>query len=326
MAVLRGAVGRADAEDCFQETFLAALRAYPKLRRRRQPARLAADDRPPQGDRPPPRQRAPAGAGRRGGRGRGRATPSPTTGIWAAGRGAAAEAAGRGRPALRLRPPPRRDRRRARLLARGGAPQPARGNQATEKGAGMKDCAADRLAERAAEEGLLDVAYTTTDSPFGAAAARDDAARPGPGRPAEPGRRRAARGPGGAGLAAGARGPGPARRGPARARPLLRGQADRLRPAARLAAQQGLPPPGAAGDRPHPLRPDPQLHARWRAAPATSARSAPPARPAARNPIPIVVPCHRVLRTGGGLGGYGGGLPMKRGPARARGRAGRRAA
>ena len=31
MAVLRGAVGRTDAEDCFQETFLAALGAYPKL-------------------------------------------------------------------------------------------------------------------------------------------------------------------------------------------------------------------------------------------------------------------------------------------------------
>lgn len=30
------------------------------------------------------------------------------------------------------------------------------------------------------------------------------------------------------------------------------------------------------------------------------------------NPIPIVVPCHRVLRSGGALGGYGGGLPMKR--------------
>lgn len=29
------------------------------------------------------------------------------------------------------------------------------------------------------------------------------------------------------------------------------------------------------------------------------------------NPIPLVVPCHRVLRTGGALGGYGGGLPMK---------------
>ena len=32
MAVLRGAVGREGAEDCFQETFLSALRAYPKLR------------------------------------------------------------------------------------------------------------------------------------------------------------------------------------------------------------------------------------------------------------------------------------------------------
>lgn len=31
-----------------------------------------------------------------------------------------------------------------------------------------------------------------------------------------------------------------------------------------------------------------------------------------RNPIPLVVPCHRVLRTSGALGGYGGGLPMKR--------------
>jgi O6-methylguanine-DNA--protein-cysteine methyltransferase len=31
-----------------------------------------------------------------------------------------------------------------------------------------------------------------------------------------------------------------------------------------------------------------------------------------RNPIPIIVPCHRVIETGGGLGGFGGGLPMKR--------------
>ena len=29
------------------------------------------------------------------------------------------------------------------------------------------------------------------------------------------------------------------------------------------------------------------------------------------NPIPIVVPCHRVLHSGGGLGGYGGGLERK---------------
>jgi RNA polymerase sigma factor (sigma-70 family) len=32
MAILHGAVGRDGAEDCFQETFLSALRAYPKLR------------------------------------------------------------------------------------------------------------------------------------------------------------------------------------------------------------------------------------------------------------------------------------------------------
>jgi methylated-DNA-[protein]-cysteine S-methyltransferase len=30
------------------------------------------------------------------------------------------------------------------------------------------------------------------------------------------------------------------------------------------------------------------------------------------NPMPIVVPCHRVLHSGGGLGGYGGGVERKR--------------
>ena len=31
-----------------------------------------------------------------------------------------------------------------------------------------------------------------------------------------------------------------------------------------------------------------------------------------RNPVPPVIPCHRVVAAGGGLGGYGGGLPLKR--------------
>jgi methylated-DNA-[protein]-cysteine S-methyltransferase len=30
------------------------------------------------------------------------------------------------------------------------------------------------------------------------------------------------------------------------------------------------------------------------------------------NPLPIVLPCHRVVASGGRIGGYGGGLPMKR--------------
>jgi methylated-DNA-[protein]-cysteine S-methyltransferase len=32
----------------------------------------------------------------------------------------------------------------------------------------------------------------------------------------------------------------------------------------------------------------------------------------AGNPFPLVIPCHRVLRSDGSLGGFGGGLPMKR--------------
>lgn len=32
----------------------------------------------------------------------------------------------------------------------------------------------------------------------------------------------------------------------------------------------------------------------------------------ATNPVPFIVPCHRVVRKDGSLGGYGGGLPMKR--------------
>jgi methylated-DNA-[protein]-cysteine S-methyltransferase len=31
----------------------------------------------------------------------------------------------------------------------------------------------------------------------------------------------------------------------------------------------------------------------------------------ATNPLPIVVPCHRVIRTDGSIGQYGGGVPMK---------------
>lgn len=30
------------------------------------------------------------------------------------------------------------------------------------------------------------------------------------------------------------------------------------------------------------------------------------------NPVPIIVPCHRVIQSGGKLGGYGGGLDLKR--------------
>jgi methylated-DNA-[protein]-cysteine S-methyltransferase len=32
----------------------------------------------------------------------------------------------------------------------------------------------------------------------------------------------------------------------------------------------------------------------------------------ANNPFPIIIPCHRVIRADGSLGGFGGGLKMKR--------------
>jgi len=31
-----------------------------------------------------------------------------------------------------------------------------------------------------------------------------------------------------------------------------------------------------------------------------------------KNPIPIIIPCHRVVRKSGDLGGYGGGIKIKR--------------
>ncbi len=31
-----------------------------------------------------------------------------------------------------------------------------------------------------------------------------------------------------------------------------------------------------------------------------------------KNPLPIVIPCHRVIAKDGGIGGFGGGLPLKR--------------
>ena len=32
----------------------------------------------------------------------------------------------------------------------------------------------------------------------------------------------------------------------------------------------------------------------------------------AANPFPLIIPCHRVIRADGKLGGFGGGLEMKK--------------
>lgn len=83
MAVLRGAVGGTDAEDCFQETFLAALRAYPKLEDDRNlrgwlltiAQRKAVDHHRARGRRPLPLAEPPEVAV---------LDPEPSDGIWTA--------------------------------------------------------------------------------------------------------------------------------------------------------------------------------------------------------------------------------------------------
>ena len=140
----------------------------------------------------------------------------------------------------------------------------------------------ETVAERAADEGLLDVAYTSADSPFGplllAATRRGvvrSACRP---RTATSCSQELAERVSPRVLEA------PARLDEARRELDLyfEGAPARLRPAARLAAEQGLPPPRPARRRPHPLREDPHLHRRSRRAPATSGRCGRRAPPAAR--------------------------------------------
>lgn len=172
------------------------------------------------------------------------------------------------------------------------------------------DSAIDRFTARAAEEGLLDVAYTTADSPFGPlllAQTRRGLVRVGlPNQDAEE---------------------------------LLLDLAERVSPRV-LEAPAELDEArreldlyfGGKLDR-FDLPLDWQLSGGFRrrvlraiaripygqtrsytemARKAGNARAVRAAGTACgSNPIPLVVPCHRVLRTGGALGGYGGGLPMK---------------
>ena len=169
------------------------------------------------------------------------------------------------------------------------------------------------LARRAAEEGLLDVAYTTVDAPFGrmlvAATPRGLVRTAFEAERADDVLHRARR----AHLAAGARG----------ARRAWTASAVSWTSTSRAACTEFQTPidwrlshgfllrareacaaiPYGAGA---------HLQGARRPPPAARRRSARRATPWRRNPIPIVVPCHRVLRTGGGLGGYGGGLECKR--------------
>ena len=171
----------------------------------------------------------------------------------------------------------------------------------------------NRLIERAQAEGLVDVAYAETDTPVGrllvAATPRGLVRVSFQGERAED-------------VLAELSASG-CRRGCWRRRPgwtrcgaswtsTSSGSRRQVRAAARLGAdRQRLPAAGARAHGADPLRRTTSY--RDVATAAGNERAVRAAGTAlGANPIPIVVPCHRVLRTGGGLGGYGGGLDAKR--------------
>jgi methylated-DNA-[protein]-cysteine S-methyltransferase len=176
----------------------------------------------------------------------------------------------------------------------------------------MKASTLQRLSEGAAEENLLDVAYTTTDSPFGTlllASTRRGLVRVGlPNQDADQ-------------LLidlAGRVSPrvleAPAQLDEARRELDLyfEGKLDhfdlpldwQLSDGFQLAVQRGIAQIPYGETRTY-------LEMAQKAGNERAVRAAGTA--CGRNPLPLVVPCHRVLRTGGALGNYGGGPQMKRG-------------
>jgi len=318
---LAGFLGPDDAEDCLQETLISALRAYPRLRngdnlrawlytiarrkatdvsrwRMRRPS-SALDSIAPSAE---PAEEP---------------MPIPDDGLWSRVRGLPEVRAGPGLPV----------HRRADGHQRGGSStERGRGPAAAAKGDKpmneLERCLAnpgeppfdrdrllERLRARASAEGLLDVAYAELDSPLGRllvavtprglvriAYQDEDAVLDELSRALSPRLLRA-----------------PERTDQVRREldayfagerrtfdlaldwSLIRGFAQKvLRATARVPFGQVTTYGSVAAE-------------------AGSPRAARAAGNAlGSNPIPIVVPCHRVLHAGGGLGGYAGGLDRKR--------------
>ena len=136
--------------------------------------------------------------------------------------------------------------------------------------------------------------YALVDSPARPARGRDDRARPRVPVLRRPRgrRRRGARPARGAALAADARAAGAARRGPPRARRVLRAPPPDLRPVDRLVARQPVRPQGAGGDAARSRSARSRPTRRWPPRPATPRRAAPPATRS--EPTPCRSSCHAI--------------------------------
>ena len=170
LAFLTGAVGTSEAEDCFQETMLSALRAYPRLgdasnlrgwlftiaRRKAIDAHRARARRPAPVADPDPGATFDV-------------HPETDDGLWDQVRGLPVQAAPRSGAALRRRQELPRDRGGDVDHPGFGAPERARGAEKAQKGTPMTvdQAVTKRFLERAEAKGLIDVAVTTMDSPIG---------------------------------------------------------------------------------------------------------------------------------------------------------------
>ena len=94
-------------------------------------------------------------------------------------------------------------------------------------------------------------------------------------------------------------------------------------PTCRSSPRHRFPGSGVAGAAQDPGRPDAQLcRYRRRRRPTEAVRAVGTAN--GSNPVAVLIPCHRVIRSDGSLGGYAGGLDRKRELLEAGGRARRR--
>ena len=100
------------------------------------------------------------------------------------------------------------------------------------------------------------------------------------------------------------------RPGPPAARRVLRGRAHAVRAARRPPAVRAVQPRDPEAARPRPARRDDDVRRTRRAAGRPQAARA-VGTVMNRNPIPIVLPCHRVVGANGSLTGYAGGLERK---------------
>ena len=292
------------AEDAWQETFLRALRAYDRLEHGRHLRAwvftIATRWRWTScGDQRPTRR-----ARRRPGRAGAPSAPAyrelePLT-------GAAADRARRGRPPLRLRPDLRRDRRRARLVRGRGARRSIVRRPQTEEVTLTVTPELDAVSARPPSRGASSTSATTSSR---RRSARCWSRRPrGLCRSLRPGRRGGASALARFGVRVLAR----------RALDDVRRELDeyfegrrRVSTCRSTCALAPISPGGAPRARAGAVRPARHLRrARAEVGRPRAARAVGTAMN--RNPIPIVLPCHRIVGANGSLTGYAGGLHVKR--------------